>query len=87
MAVEERGGSVVECLARDRGVALFYVVSLSKTLYPLISTGSTQEDPSRHNRKKCRLGPRESTQTRGSRTLNVHFVAHAPAREAKRDNS
>ena len=25
-----------------------YVVCLSKTLYPLLSTGSTQEDPTRH---------------------------------------
>ena len=25
------------------------IVSLSKTLYPLLSTGSTQEDPSQHN--------------------------------------
>ena len=28
----------------------YCVVSLSKTLYPLLSTGSTQEDPSQHNR-------------------------------------
>ena len=27
------------------------IVSLSKTLYPLLSTGSTQKDLSRHNRK------------------------------------
>ena len=27
-------------------------MSLSKTLYPLLSTGSTQEDPSQHNLKK-----------------------------------
>ena len=27
------------------------VVSLCKTLYPLLSTGSTQEDPSGHDRK------------------------------------
>ena len=27
------------------------VVSLSKTLYPLLSTGSTHEDPSRHDKK------------------------------------
>ena len=26
-----------------------YVVSLSKTLYPLLVTGSTQEDPSQHD--------------------------------------
>ena len=25
-----------------------WIVSLSKTLFPLLSTGSTQEDPSRH---------------------------------------
>ena len=25
------------------------VVALSKTFYPLLSTGSTQEDPSRHD--------------------------------------
>ena len=29
------------------------VVSLSKTLYPVLITSSTQEDPSRHERKKC----------------------------------
>ena len=44
------GGSVVECLTRDRGVAGFEslrrhcIVPLSKTLDPLLSTGSTQED-------------------------------------------
>ena len=27
------------------------VVSLTKTLYPLLSTGSTKEDPSRHDLK------------------------------------
>ena len=46
--VEERGGSVVECLTRDRWVAGFEphrrhcVVSLSKTLYPLLSAGSNK---------------------------------------------
>ena len=29
------------------------VVSLSETLYPLLSTGSTQEGPSQHDRKIC----------------------------------
>ena len=29
------------------------VVSLNKTLYPLLITSSTQEDPSLHERKKC----------------------------------
>ena len=44
----EHGGSVVECLTRDRRVCGFEptarhcVVSLSKKLYPLLSTGSTQ---------------------------------------------
>ena len=28
-----------------------YIVSLSKTLYPLRSTGSAQEDPSQHDSK------------------------------------
>ena len=51
----EHSGSVVECLTRDRGAAVFepqrryWVVSLSKTHLSLLSTGSTQEDPSRHN--------------------------------------
>ena len=39
------------------------VVSLSKTLYLLLSTGSTQEGPSRHDWKKCWLGRKESNQT------------------------
>ena len=49
--------AVVECLTRDRGVAGLSVtvghcdVSLSKTLYPLLSTGSTKEDPSGHDSK------------------------------------
>ena len=49
--IEERGGSVVECLNRDRGVAgsSILIVSWSKTHYPLLSTGLTQEDPSRHD--------------------------------------
>ena len=32
------------------------VVSLSKTLYPLLSPGSTQEDPSRHDEKNVDWG-------------------------------
>ena len=46
----DHGGSVVECLTRDQVVCGFKLhrrhcfVSLSKTLYPLLSTGSTQED-------------------------------------------
>ena len=53
----------VECLTRDRGVAgssltgcivFFEQVTLSsvlsKTLYPLLSTGSTKEDLSQHDK-------------------------------------
>ena len=41
-----------ECLTRDRGaVGLPSPASLSKTHLSLLSTGSTQEDPSRHNWK------------------------------------
>ena len=51
----ERVGSVAECTgSRDCGVEPHLrhcVVSLSKALHPLLSTGSTQKDPSRHNRK------------------------------------
>ena len=51
----EHSGSVVECLTRDRGAVgsslhrHHCVVSLSKTHVSLLSTGSTQEDPSGHN--------------------------------------
>ena len=37
------------------------VVSLSKTLYPLLSTGSTHEDPSRHDRKIVDLDVKNQT--------------------------
>ena len=46
----ERGGSVIECLTRDCGVAgssLNGGTALCP-LYPLLSTGSSQKDPSRH---------------------------------------
>ena len=43
----EHSGSMVECLTRQRHC----VVSLSKTHLSMLSTGSTQEDPSRHNWK------------------------------------
>ena len=45
------------CLTQDRGVAgsnlagKHCVVTFRKTLYPLLSTGSTQEDPSQHDWK------------------------------------
>ena len=51
----EDSGSVVECLTRDRraaGSSLTGVTalwSLSKTHLSLLSTGSTQEDPSLYN--------------------------------------
>ena len=42
-AFEERSGSVVEARTLNGRVARrYFVVSLSKTLYPLLSTGSTQ---------------------------------------------
>ena len=52
--VREHCGSVVEWLTGDRGAVGsshtgVTVVSLSKTHFSLLSTGSTQEDPSRHN--------------------------------------
>ena len=37
-----------ECEAGDRRQSHCFV-SLSKTLYPLLSTGSNQEDPSQHD--------------------------------------
>ena len=51
----ERSGSVVECLTPDQGGWGFEaqrdhcIVSLSKTNKSLLSTGLTQEDPSRHD--------------------------------------
>ena len=45
---EERSGSVVECLSRLRGLRFeshrrYCVVSLHKTCYPLLSTGSAKK--------------------------------------------
>ena len=51
----EHSGSVVECLTRDRGAAgssltdVTALWSLSKTHLSLLSTVSTQEDPSLFN--------------------------------------
>ena len=57
-ALREGSGSVVECLTRDRGAggsSLTYVTALcpwARHINPsLISTGSTQEDPSLYNWK------------------------------------
>ena len=57
----EGGGSLVESLTQDQEVADLShqrpcVVSLSKTLYPLLSTGSTQENSSRHIIEKLLTG-------------------------------
>ena len=64
----ERSGSVVECLTRDRraaGSSLTGVTalwSLSKTHLSKLSTGSTQEDPSRIT-ERLLSGRKESNQT------------------------
>ena len=42
---------MLESRSRVCGFEPDCVVSLSKTLYPLLSTGSTQEGPSQHNCK------------------------------------
>ena len=50
VADKERRDSVVECLTRDPGfVDSSLIVSLSKTLYPLLSADSSQVDKSPHN--------------------------------------
>ena len=54
--LRERCGSMVECFTRDQGVvgsSLTGVTALSlcTDTFSLLSTGSTQEDPSRHNWK------------------------------------
>ena len=50
--LNEHSDSVVECLTRDRGFEphrRHCIVSLNKAHLSLLSTGSTQEDSSRHN--------------------------------------
>ena len=45
-------------------------VSLIKTLYPLLSTGSTKENPSRH---VCKIVDRDvKNQTKNGQILNLH---------------
>ena len=67
--IRERSGSVVECLTRDRravGSSLTGVTalwSLSKTHLSQLSTGSTQEDPSRIT-ERLLSGRKESNQTK-----------------------
>ena len=46
-------GRVLESRSRVCGFEPDCVVSLSKTLYTLLSTSSTQEGPSQHDSKKC----------------------------------
>ena len=72
----ERSGSVVECLTRDRraaGSSLTGVTalwSLSKTHLSQLSTGSTQEDPSRIT-ERLLSGRKESNQT--NKQTNLHY--------------
>ena len=69
MPPDHRCGSVVECLTRDRraaGLSLTGVTalwSLSKTHLSQLSTGSTQEDPSRIT-ERLLSGRKESNQTK-----------------------
>ena len=73
--LRERSGSVVECLTRDRragGSSLTGVTalwSLSKTHLSWLSTGSTQEDPSRIA-ERLLSGRKESNQT----NINMPFL-------------
>ena len=50
--------------------------ALSKTLYPLISTGTTQEDPSRHDWKNVDWDIKNSNQTNITSldVINVIFI-------------
>ena len=74
----ERSGSVVECLTRDRraaGSSLTGVTalwSLSKTHLSLLSTGSTQEDPSRIT-ERLLSGRKESNQTNKIKKVNARL--------------
>ena len=64
--LEEHSGRVIDSRSRScelEPLRRHCVVSLSKTLYPLLSTGLTQRDPSRHDRKYPRLGRMEPNQT------------------------
>ena len=50
LIIPERGGSVVQARGcKFKPHRRHCVVSLSKTRYPLLNTGSTQEEPSRHD--------------------------------------
>ena len=75
----EHSGSMVECLTRDRraaGLSLTDVTvlwSLSKTHLSLLSTGSTQEDPSLFLNERLLMGRKESNQT--NKQNPQHFVS------------
>ena len=76
MSMRERSGSVVECLTRDRratGSSLTGVTalwSLSKTHLSQLSTGSTQEEPSRIT-ERLLSGHKESNQTNKQTGVNA----------------
>ena len=73
----ECSGSVVECLTRDRMAAgssltgVTALLSLSKTHLSYLSTGSTQEDPSRIT-ERFLSGRKESNQT--NKQNNTYFA-------------
>ena len=83
--MRERSGSVVECLTRDRraagssltGVTVLW--SLSKTHLSQLSTGSTQEDPSRIT-ERLLSGRKESNQTKNKTYYSFLFelMLHVP---------
>ena len=76
--VRERSGSVVECLTRDRGASgssltgVTALWSLSKTHLSLLSTGSTQEVPSRIT-ERLLSGRKESNQTNKTQRFECYF--------------
>ena len=50
------------------------VVSLIKTLYPLLSTGSTQEDPSRHDGKIVDCDVKNQDKQIGTLILSIYNI-------------
>ena len=72
----ESSGSVVECLTRDRGVldsnltqALHYV--LKQDTISLLSTGITQEGPSRHSYKSVDWGVKNQIKQKTMDCYNI----------------
>ena len=77
MGAQLLSGRVLDSRTRSRGFEphrRHCVVSLSKIHLSLLSTGSTQEDLSRHNWKKCGLGHKESNQTKMYFTHYIKIV-------------